>query len=47
MVLQTTPRSAVGETPLSLCFGVEATIQVEIGSKSLKNITFDGTLNDK
>lgn len=35
------------ETPFSLCFGVETMISAEIGSKILRKVAFDETLNDQ
>lgn len=44
---KTTPRKATGETPFNLCFGLDAMIPAEIGSKSLCNIAFDENQNDQ
>ncbi|XP_028070167.1 uncharacterized protein LOC114272646 [Camellia sinensis] len=42
----TTPRYATGETPFSMCFGIEAIIPLEISLSTLKSKAFDIGRND-
>lgn len=44
---QTTPRKGIGESPICLCFGVEALIPVEIGSLSQRNMKCNTVENDR
>ena len=44
---RTTTRTATGETPFSLTYGVEAVIPVEIGAPSFRTETFDEDSNNE
>lgn len=37
----------MGETPFNLCFGIEAIIPAQIGSKFLRNIAWNEASNDQ
>lgn len=47
MVYRTTPRKDTRELPFCLCFGIEALVQVEIGSLSHWNMEFNAVKNDR
>lgn len=47
MVYRTTPRKGTRELPFCLCFGIEALVQVEIGSLSQWNMEFNAVKNDR
>lgn len=44
---RTTTRTATRETSFNLCFGVDAVVPAEIGSKSLQSMALDEHSNDQ